>query len=87
MIVVPRNRIDMAFPMRLMFVLPAICPREVETRLFYKDKLEFTGLSHPSFYTIDFFHELAFFISLGTFKPYFYTGCIIIIPITFIDSK
>ena len=33
-----------AFLVRLMFVFPAICPREVETRLFYKDKLEFRQL-------------------------------------------
>ena len=50
------NRLYTAFLVRLMFVFPAICPQKVETRLFYKDKLEFTGLSHPSFYTIDFFH-------------------------------
>ena len=35
-----------AFLVRLMFVFPAICPREVETRLFYKDKLEFTRYNY-----------------------------------------
>ena len=50
------NRMYTTFLARQMFVFPAICPQKVETRLFYKDKLEFTGLSHPSFYTIDFFH-------------------------------
>lgn len=34
MIVVPRNRIDMAFLMRLMFVLPAISPRKVENSAY-----------------------------------------------------
>ena len=53
--VAPGNQLNTAFPVRLMFVFPAICPREVENSI-YKDKLEFTGLSHPSFYTIDFFH-------------------------------
>ena len=43
--VAPGNRMYTAFPMRLMFVFPAICPREVETRLFYKDKLEFIYMS------------------------------------------
>lgn len=55
--------------------------------IYLFDKLKFTGLSHPSFNTIDFFHELAFFISFVTFEPYFYTGCIIIFSITLINSK
>ena len=42
--VAPGNRMYTAFLVRLMFVFPAICPREVETRLFYKDKLEFISL-------------------------------------------
>ena len=39
--VAPGNRLYTAFPVRLMFVFPAICPQKVETRLIYKDKLEF----------------------------------------------
>ena len=39
------NRMYTTFLARLMYVFPAICPREVETRLFYKDKLEFTNYS------------------------------------------
>ena len=38
------NRMYTTFLARQMFVFPAICPREVETRLFYKDKLEFTSV-------------------------------------------
>ena len=44
MSIAPGNRLYTAFPVRLMFVFPAICPREAETRLFYKDKLEFISL-------------------------------------------
>ena len=63
MIVVPRNRIDMAFPMRLMFVLPAICPREVETRLFYKDKLVFTFIAMVEYLLLNI--KLFFHASIG----------------------
>ena len=35
--VAPGNRLYTAFPVRLMFVFPAICPREVENSI-YKDK-------------------------------------------------
>ena len=38
--VAPRNRLNTAFPVRLMYVLPTIYPRKVENSI-YKDKLEF----------------------------------------------
>ena len=43
--VAPGNRLYTAFPVRLMFVFPAICPQKVETRLIYKDKLEFNRIT------------------------------------------
>ena len=41
--VAPRNRLNTAFPVRLMYVLPTIYPRKVENSI-YKDKLEFNSV-------------------------------------------
>lgn len=61
--VAPGNRLYTAFPVRLMFVFPAICPQEVETRLFYKDKLEFTFIAMVEYLLLNI--KLFFHASIG----------------------